>query len=176
MVEYNVTALSKLYALSHINWSILVQLRCMVICIVGIRLFLWKLSNITYFQWTNMKWQSISQNHDNELALHAQRCLSFVMTTLALQPWSCSAQVVKESIQNIHNNSLWFFASVCASVTTSPAADKIGPMDDARRSSPCILHTNLSVYPPNGPWPAPMGSWRVFFMNCALFIIFAKHF
>ncbi len=63
-----------------------------------------------------MKWQSISQNHDKESVLHAQRCLSFVMTTLALQPWSCAAQVVKESIQNI------------------------------------------------------------FFMNCALFVIFAKHF
>ncbi len=33
---------------------------------------------------------------------------------------------------------------------------------DARRTSPCILHTFQSVYPPHGQWPAPMGSWRVY--------------
>ncbi len=32
---------------------------------------------------------------------------------------------------------------------------------DARRTSPCILHTFQSVNLPHGQWPAPMGSWRV---------------
>ncbi len=34
---------------------------------------------------------------------------------------------------------------------------------DARRTSPCVLHTFRSVFLPNGQWPAPSGSWRVFY-------------
>ncbi len=66
--------------------------------------------------------------------------------------------------------------SVCVCVhpplMSSPPAAK-GPIDmisqaEASRDSamrgvpPYILHTIRSVYPPHGPWPAPMGSWRVY--------------
>ncbi len=34
----------------------------------------------------------------------------------------------------------------------------------ARCSSLCILHTFRSVNPPHWQWPAPMGSWRVFYV------------
>ena len=42
----------------------------------------------------------------------------------------------------------------------------------SQHTSPCILHTFPSVYPHNGKWPAPIGSWRVnYFMTYRLVFV-----
>ena len=60
----------------------------------------------------------------------------------------------------IHNNGLWFCLCVCPHEMTCCSQWTYG---HARCSSPCILHTIRSVYPPHGQWPAPMGSWWVYY-------------
>ncbi len=49
-----------------------------------------------------------------------------------------------------------WLVTVCSIKTVRPRSSIFGT-----HASLCVLHTFQSVFPPNGQWPAPIGSWRV---------------
>ncbi len=74
----------------------------------------------------------------------------------------CNAKATQAIHNRVYDSFCVSCVSVCPSVTTVRST---AWQHYARHSSPCILHTILSVYPPHGKLPAPHGQLASKHMN-----------